>query len=111
MPPVARDVMATKKKGPADAAATPAAEAAPKAKRTAKAARPPVAAADVAAPPEAAAPMAAPAVEPQPAPAPEPAPPPSRDEVARRAYELWLARGGSAFQNWVEAEKQLARKA
>ncbi|MBM4367106.1 MAG: DUF2934 domain-containing protein [Deltaproteobacteria bacterium] len=32
----------------------------------------------------------------------------SHDEVARRAYEIWLARGGSAFENWVEAERQLA---
>ncbi len=29
------------------------------------------------------------------------------DQVARRAYEIWLARGGSAFENWVEAERQL----
>ncbi len=31
----------------------------------------------------------------------------SHEEVARRAYEIWLARGGSAFENWVEAERQL----
>ncbi|MBM4393225.1 MAG: DUF2934 domain-containing protein [Deltaproteobacteria bacterium] len=31
----------------------------------------------------------------------------SHDEVARRAYEIWLTRGGSAFENWVEAERQL----
>lgn len=37
-------------------------------------------------------------------------PAPSRDDVARRAYEIWLARGGPAFANWVEAERQLARR-
>lgn len=40
----------------------------------------------------------------------EPAPEPTREEVGRRAYELWLARGGSAFENWLEAERQLRRR-
>lgn len=39
-----------------------------------------------------------------------PFPDPSREDVGRRAYELWLARGGSAFENWVEAERQLRRR-
>lgn len=54
-------------------------------------------------------------VEAAPAPAPAearaaPTADPSREEVGRRAYELWLARGGSAFENWVEAERQLRRR-
>lgn len=35
---------------------------------------------------------------------------PSDGEVARRAYELFLARGaehGHALQDWLEAERQL----
>jgi len=27
--------------------------------------------------------------------------------IARAAYELWLARGGTALQNWLEAERRL----
>ena len=36
---------------------------------------------------------------------------PTREEIARRAYELYLARGGregSAIDDWLEAERQLA---
>ncbi len=29
------------------------------------------------------------------------------DEIARQAYMLWLERGGSDMDNWLEAEKQL----
>ncbi len=32
---------------------------------------------------------------------------PARADVARRAYELWLAHGGTAHDNWLEAERQL----
>lgn len=36
----------------------------------------------------------------------------SREQIAARAYEIWLARGGShgrAADDWLEAERQLAR--
>ncbi len=47
--------------------------------------------------------VAAPAaVEPAPGPAA-----PTHAEIARAAYELWLARGGTALQNWLEAERRL----
>lgn len=39
---------------------------------------------------------------------------PSHGEVARRAYELFLARGahhGSDHQDWLEAERQLTEAA
>jgi hypothetical protein len=32
---------------------------------------------------------------------------PSHEEIRRRAYELWLAHGGNAGENWLEAERQL----
>ena len=35
---------------------------------------------------------------------------PSRDEIAQRAYELYLARGGgdgSEQQDWLQAEREL----
>lgn len=80
-------------------------------------ARKALAAAPVAAAPPAlaAAPVAeAPPALPEPTPAeaapvvdvPAPARPTHAD-VARRAYELWLARGGDAFTNWIDAERQL----
>ncbi len=59
---------------------------------------------------ESAAPKAARAAKPAAAPvAPEVAPraEPSQDDIRRRAYELWLAHGGSAAENWLEAERQL----
>lgn len=34
----------------------------------------------------------------------------SHDQIARRAYEIWLAKGcpqGADYQNWVEAEAEL----
>lgn len=39
---------------------------------------------------------------------------PSRDAVARRAYELFQARGGGpghALENWLDAERELSRTA
>ncbi|MDB6067034.1 MAG: hypothetical protein JWR26_3242 [Pedosphaera sp.] len=39
---------------------------------------------------------------------------PSRDEIARRAYELFVARGrtgGRDLDDWVQAERELAEKA
>jgi hypothetical protein len=36
---------------------------------------------------------------------------PTYDDIARRAHALWLARGspeGSAMDDWLEAERQLA---
>jgi hypothetical protein len=39
---------------------------------------------------------------------------PSRDDVARRAYELFQARGaepGHDLENWLEAERELSRTA
>lgn len=31
----------------------------------------------------------------------------SQEDIARQAYMLWLERGGSEMENWLEAEKQL----
>lgn len=32
----------------------------------------------------------------------------NREAIARRAYEIWKSgKGGSDFQNWVQAEKEL----
>jgi hypothetical protein len=32
----------------------------------------------------------------------------SHDQIARRAYEIWASgQGGSAFDNWVRAEREL----
>ena len=31
----------------------------------------------------------------------------SQEEIARQAYMLWLERGGTEMDNWLEAEKQL----
>jgi hypothetical protein len=31
----------------------------------------------------------------------------TEDEIARHAYKLWLERGGSDLDNWLEAERQL----
>ncbi|MGZ3420269.1 MAG: DUF2934 domain-containing protein [Polyangiales bacterium] len=39
---------------------------------------------------------------------------PTHDEIARRAYELWLARGathGTHLENWLEAERELHTRA
>lgn len=33
--------------------------------------------------------------------------PPAHDAIARRAYEIFCERGGTAFDNWIEAERQL----
>jgi hypothetical protein len=33
---------------------------------------------------------------------------PSRDEIARRAYEIWQSgKGGSDYDNWIRAEREL----
>lgn len=32
---------------------------------------------------------------------------PSHDEIQRRAFEIHQARGGSAFENWLQAEREL----
>lgn len=53
---------------------------------------------------------AKPRVEPRVEPTPPPEPPraePGHEEIRRRAYELWLAHGGAAGDNWLEAERQL----
>ena len=34
---------------------------------------------------------------------------PTHDQIARRAYEIWLSRGGGSAENWFEAEAQLRR--
>lgn len=45
----------------------------------------------------------APAIE---ADAPAPAAP-THAAIAARAYAIWQARGGSALENWLEAEREL----
>jgi hypothetical protein len=38
---------------------------------------------------------------------------PSRDQIARRAYELYVARGragGHELEDWIQAERELAGK-
>lgn len=32
---------------------------------------------------------------------------PSHHEIAVRAYEIYLARGGNEIDNWLEAEREL----
>lgn len=32
----------------------------------------------------------------------------SQEDIARQAYILWLERGGSEMENWLEAEKLLS---
>jgi hypothetical protein len=42
------------------------------------------------------------------------APAPTHEEIARRAYELYLARGaarGCEFEDWITAERELATRA
>ncbi|WIG95809.1 DUF2934 domain-containing protein [Myxococcus sp. SDU36] len=42
--------------------------------------------------------------------APEPRPGPTNEQIARRAYEIFLARGGthgSSEQDWFQAEREL----
>jgi Protein of unknown function (DUF2934) len=39
-----------------------------------------------------------------------PRPPPGREEIARRAYEIWLQTGcvaGRETENWLQAEREL----
>jgi hypothetical protein len=75
----------------------------------------PVAPAEVAAPVAAAAPAkaaptapveAAPAAPVEAAPAPVTAAP-SHADIARRAQDIYRARGGTAFDNWLQAEREL----
>ncbi|HXB54206.1 MAG TPA: DUF2934 domain-containing protein [Vicinamibacteria bacterium] len=45
---------------------------------------------------------------------PPPTGPPSADEVARRAYEIYLARGGEPGherEDWLRAERELREQA
>ena len=45
--------------------------------------------------------------------APDPGPPLSYEEVARRAYEIHLARGGGEgfdVEDWLRAERELLRE-
>ena len=52
----------------------------------------------------------APAAEPVRKPVKAAAPAVSRDEIAQRAYEIWVRKGqpaGSADQDWLEAEAEL----
>ena len=38
---------------------------------------------------------------------------PSRDEIARRAYEIYVARGkveGREMEDWIQAERELSGK-
>ncbi len=42
--------------------------------------------------------------------APKPKLPPTREAIAKRAYELYLARGkadGHEFEDWIQAEREL----
>ena len=36
----------------------------------------------------------------------------THDEIARKAYEIWKSgRGGTAFENWIRAERELRAQA
>ena len=36
----------------------------------------------------------------------------THDEIARKAYEIWKSgRGGTAFENWIRAERELRTQA
>jgi hypothetical protein len=39
--------------------------------------------------------------------APGPKPTPTHDAIAARAHQIHLERGGTAFENWIEAEREL----
>lgn len=46
------------------------------------------------------------------APVPPPRPPPTLEEIQKRAYELYLARGdapGNALSDWLQAEHELTQ--
>lgn len=34
---------------------------------------------------------------------------PSHDQITAMAYKLWCERGGSALENWLEAERMLQK--
>ena len=48
-----------------------------------------------------------PVVEAAPPEAPAARPAPSHDAIAARASQIWSERGGSAFDNWLQAEREL----
>ena len=31
----------------------------------------------------------------------------TREQIAKRAYEIWQKSGGSEFENWIRAEREL----
>jgi len=39
----------------------------------------------------------------------EPPPKVTHEMIERRAFELWLVRGGTPEANWLEAERELRR--
>jgi hypothetical protein len=41
---------------------------------------------------------------------PEPPPEVTHEMIERRAFELWLVRGGTPEENWLEAERELRRE-
>ena len=43
-------------------------------------------------------------------PEPEPQPEVTHELIERRAFELWLVRGGTPEENWLEAERELRRE-
>lgn len=97
--------MATKKKEPAAATkprskTTKSVTVAPAPVDTALAPAEGLAVVDVA-PPEAA------PVDVAPPEAPPARPAPSHDAIAARASQIWSERGGSAFDNWIQAEREL----
>jgi hypothetical protein len=103
--------MATKKKTaettnpePADVAAKPARKFPANARKK----RDPAETAELAAP-EAAAPVAAAAEAPAGEAAPKPEP--SQEAIRARAFALWKERGGSAVENWLQAEAELRAQA
>lgn len=50
--------------------------------------------------------------EPERSDSPEVQPPPevTHAMIERRAFELWLVRGGTPEENWLEAERELRRE-
>jgi len=103
--------MATKKKT-AGTGNTEAAEAAAKPARkfpaNARKKKDSAETAEVAAP-EVAAPVAAAAEAPAGEAAPKPEP--SQEAIRARAFALWKERGGSAVENWLQAESELRAQA
>jgi len=73
----------------------------PRAPRTKKASR-------SAAPARSAAPKASRKAAPAPAAASD-KPLPTHEEIAARAREIWREKGGTSFENWIQAERELSR--